>query len=242
MSIPKIIHYCWFGKKPKGKLIEECIESWKQYLPGYKLVEWNEDTYSSDSFFFNECLAQKKYAFASDYVRFDVLKKQGGIYMDTDMLLLKSLDPLLKDDCFFGYEYENIISCGVIGAIAGEPFIANIQQTLAGVNNMAFFENYTIVKQVNELFAKWKSERSHQLPVIHPIDYFYPYPFAAGGDPMSYKTNNTIAIHLWNASWFNDYNKALLLFSQGKKAAARKLFCKSLLRHPQYIRFAGKFF
>ena len=91
-KIPHIIHYCWFGRNPKSELVLNCIESWKKYLPGYEIREWNEDNYDVTQVnFVKEAYENQKWAFVSDYVRFDVLYQFGGIYFDTDVELLKPI-------------------------------------------------------------------------------------------------------------------------------------------------------
>ena len=241
MAIPKFIHYCWFGGKPKGKLVDECLESWKKILPHFEIKEWNESNYSSDSFFFNECISKNKFAFASDYARFDILYKLGGIYMDTDMLVLNPLNNLLNNDCFFGYETENNISCGIIGSVVGDTFISIILNELNNVMSNTYFNNYTIVQLVNKLYRNLNNSISESKIAIYPIEYFYPYPYGADGNPLSYKSKNTYAIHLWSASWMNDYQRSQLLLAQGKKKEARQLFIKLLFSKPHYLRFISKY-
>ena len=94
--IPKIIHYCWFGKNPLPPLVEKCIASWKLYCPDYEIICWNEERYDIHQCEFTEQAYQAgKWAFVADYVRLDVLVKYGGIYLDTDVELLKPIDYLL---------------------------------------------------------------------------------------------------------------------------------------------------
>ena len=91
--IPKIIHYCWFGKNPKNNLILRCIESWKKFCPNYKFVEWNESNFDVNSnLYTKQAYENKKWAFVSDYVRLYALYNYGGIYLDTDCEILQSLD------------------------------------------------------------------------------------------------------------------------------------------------------
>jgi hypothetical protein len=241
MSIPKVIHYCWFGKKPKSQLILTCIQTWKEVLSDYEIIEWNESNYRSESFFFNECMSQKKYAFASDYARFDVLSKHGGIYLDTDMLFIKGMDEVLLQQCFFGYEDDRHVSCGIIGAIPRHPFITSVMKVLDAVDSNLFFNSYTIVKVVNDCYNSVRETNKDILPTVYQVDFFYPYPYAAAGEPLSYKTSNTIAVHLWNATWFNDFSRSELLYSQGKKAEGRKLYLKSLITQPKNLRFLGRY-
>ena len=101
MSIPKIIHYCWFGGGPINPESRKCIESWKKYCPDYKIIEWNEQNFEiSQNRYAQQAYEAKKYAFVSDYVRLAVLYRYGGIYLDTDVELVRPLDELLEHKGF----------------------------------------------------------------------------------------------------------------------------------------------
>lgn len=122
--IPKIIHYCWFGGNPKPELVKKCIESWKQFCPEYEIIEWNESNFDIHcDVFVEEAYQSKKWAFVSDYVRAYVLLNQGGIYLDTDMELLQSLDALLANTFFAGYEANDTIATCIIGSVKGAEII-----------------------------------------------------------------------------------------------------------------------
>ena len=109
--IPKIIHYCWFGRGEKSKLAQKCIDSWKKYCPDYEIIEWNEDNFNIEmNGYTRMCYNQKKYAFLSDYVRLLVVEQYGGIYFDLDVELVKSLDDLLKHEAFFGFETDEYVA------------------------------------------------------------------------------------------------------------------------------------
>ena len=96
MSIPKVIHYCWFGKGEMPALAEKCIKSWKKYCPEYKIVCHNEDNFDIDrNRYAKEAYMCGKWAFVSDYARLKVLYDEGGIYLDTDVELIKPLDELI---------------------------------------------------------------------------------------------------------------------------------------------------
>lgn len=127
--IPKIIHYCWFGRGPKPELALKCIESWKRWCPDYEIVEWNEDNFDIDSNkYVKEAYETKKYAFVTDYVRLYAMYTVGGIYMDTDVMVLKSLDVYLKHDAFSGFETKNKISTGIMASIKGQIIIGNLMK------------------------------------------------------------------------------------------------------------------
>ena len=105
--IPKIIHYCWFGRNPLPPLAEKCIASWKKYLPDYEIKEWNEDNFDVNIIPYTaEAYAQKKYAFVSDYARFWILYKYGGLYFDTDVEVIRPLDDIIARGPFMGCETD----------------------------------------------------------------------------------------------------------------------------------------
>lgn len=115
-TIPKTIHYCWFGKNDLPPLVKKCIKSWHKYLPDYEFKLWDEQSFDiTSNKWCQEAYKQKKYAFVADYVRLKVLYEQGGIYLDTDIQLYKSLNPFLSNEAFMGFERDEILSMGVMG-------------------------------------------------------------------------------------------------------------------------------
>ena len=111
--IPKIIHYCWFGKGQYPEIVKKCIKSWETYCSGYELKLWNEDNYDvTKSRYMKEAYENKKWAFVSDYARLDIVYREGGIYLDTDVELVKALDDLLDCKCFFASD-----GCGINSGI-----------------------------------------------------------------------------------------------------------------------------
>lgn len=103
--IPKIIHYCWFGRGPLPELAQKCIASWKKYLPDYEIKEWNEDNFDVNIIPYTaEAYQAKKYAFVSDYARFWILYKYGGIYFDTDVEVIRPIDDIVERGNFMGFE------------------------------------------------------------------------------------------------------------------------------------------
>lgn len=133
MPIPKIIHYCWFGRNKKSELIEKCMESWSRILPDYEIIEWNEDNFDVNICrYTKEAYERKKWAFVSDYARLYALYNYGGLYFDTDVEVLKPLDAFLHHDFFSGFESKDSpITPAVIGAAKGNDLIKQLLDNYA---------------------------------------------------------------------------------------------------------------
>ena len=117
---PKTIHYCWFGRGEMPKLAKKCIKSWKKYCADYEIKEWNEDNFDLDLYpYAREAYDNRKFAFVTDVVRLYALYHEGGVYMDTDVEVLKPLDPFLKHTAFSGFESETDVSTGIMASIKG---------------------------------------------------------------------------------------------------------------------------
>lgn len=213
MSIPKVIHYCWFGNKKKPQLIEDCISSWRKYLSDYEIIEWNEANTNLSHPFLKIAYKLKKWAFVSDFVRLKILYESGGVYLDTDMLIIKSLDNFLEDNCFFGSENDRHISAGIIGVSKNHPFINEclLKYEDLNFNNESNWEEICIPRIITQVFREkhgsdliFNKKVEVSEIVIYPSSYFYPLNFKNREDIKNYKNYlklNTHAIHLWNASW-----------------------------------------
>lgn len=212
-NIPKIIHYCWFGGKSKPKLIRDCINSWKKYLPEYEIVEWNEKTSDLTHPFVKKAYHLKKWAFVADYIRLDVIYKKGGIYLDTDMMVVKSLNSLLENRCFFGAEDSTYINAAIIGALPKNEFIREclMHYDLLDLTNSSNLGEITIPRLITAKFNEVSSNSlffdkiiSYQDVIIYPSKYFYSFPFENKQDLKNYKNyidNESFAVHLWHSSW-----------------------------------------
>jgi mannosyltransferase OCH1-like enzyme len=122
--IPKKIHYVWFGGKPKPPMILDTIESWRRVLPDYEIIGWTEKNYNIEADPWMKSMHdQGKYAFASDYARLHILQEHGGIYLDTDVELMKPFDDFLDEEMFWGFEYDCYLATCVIGSTPGHPLI-----------------------------------------------------------------------------------------------------------------------
>ncbi len=229
-SIPKTIHYCWFGKNPKPKLVQECIASWKKHLPGFSIKEWNESNYDvSKHPFTARMYKEKKWAFVSDYARLEILSSHGGIYLDTDMEIVKDISPLLSCELLLGKETNETISAGMIGAIPHHPYIVACKEKYNNVHATP----PTIPRLITGVYNDMK-ERLTNTIVCEPIA-FYPYsPETIASYKKSDLTPGTYGVHLWNYSWghpalrflnqFSLYHASKrLLTALGLKSAIKKL-------------------
>ena len=147
MSIPKIIHYCWFGGGPISPESRKCMESWKKYCPDYKIMAWTEQNFDiSANRYAQQAYAAKKYAFVSDYARLVVLYRYGGIYLDTDVELVRPLDELLEHKGFIGMEhsvpspYGRTLLVNTGSGVGAEPGCEMIGKMLAGYRNASFLQ------------------------------------------------------------------------------------------------------
>lgn len=209
--IPKIIHYCWFGPKTFSRTVRKCIATWHKHLSDYEFCFWNEDSCAAyavahnlsnpmDHPFVKGAYAAKKYAFVADYVRFWALYHCGGVYLDTDMYVLKDIDDLLWVDFFAAWETQqrDVVSCGIIGSVNRGMCVQDI---LAKYDELEFDETqlskYVVPRLVTPIALQYVEAK------IYPYDYFYPLPYNERfvWRKMKYNTANTYAVHLWDISW-----------------------------------------
>lgn len=123
--IPKIIHYCWFGRGEKPELAKKCIDSWQRLCPDFEIREWNEDNCDYLAMpFMAEAYAAKKYAFVSDVMRLLVLEQYGGVYFDTDVEVVRDIAPLMDDEGFIGFENDQYVASGLtIASVPHHPVV-----------------------------------------------------------------------------------------------------------------------
>ena len=207
----KTIHYCWFGKTEKPKIIQKCINSWKKHFPDYEIHEWNEDNFDVNcNIYVRQAYEAKKYAFVSDYVRFYALEKYGGIYFDTDVEVIKSFGDLLKDEAFAGFETDEYIAPGLVLYVK-EPNNEIISQTRKWYDGARFLDEkgeriklnvcniFTNVLKDYGFVPNGKLQNCGGM-ILYPKDYFCPFDDATG---KLNKTKNTYAIHWYAKSWMS---------------------------------------
>ena len=214
--IPKVIHYCWFGRNPLPTSAQKCIASWRRYLPDYEIKEWNEDNFDVNIIpYTRQAYEAKKYAFVSDYARFWILYHEGGLYFDTDVEVIKSLDDIIKRGPFMGVEQgafmdgKPMVAPGLgLGVEAGHPFYEKMLHVYTGLeyrNPDGSFDNTTIVSYTTrELYAHGMVASENLQNVdgiwIYPADYFCPMDSTTG---ITSITERTVSIHHYDCSWMD---------------------------------------
>lgn len=213
MMIPKTIHYIWLGRATKPALITDCINSWHAHLNDYKIIEWNED--NLDSIILNnlqvkKALALKNYAYASDIIRVYLLKKFGGIYLDTDIEIVKTFDDLLSYDLFIGYESKYWFGSAVIGSVANHPVLELIFMRYQSTSNIKFSTNpltvHAFSAAITYLYNYKMNGKTNLFNKMYFLSeqHFYPINYMTG---KRNTTNNTYTIHYYGNSWHNDQQK-----------------------------------
>ncbi|MFN1807398.1 glycosyltransferase [Clostridioides difficile] len=207
------MHYVWFGG-PKGNIENICINSWKEKLPEYEIVEWNEKNFDIEkeikgNKFLEECYKRKLWAFISDYTRIKVLYEQGGVYMDTDMQILKDITPLLENNRLVcGYEDDReYINGAIIGVEKGHPFLKDLLEYYEKeVLTSSLFTIPKIMTHLMEKNYKKIDPNNYEEGIrVYDKEYFYPFGFKEDFTPECI-TENTFGIHWWGKSWAKKRN------------------------------------
>ncbi len=206
--IPKIIHYCWFGYHKKPRLIQKCIASWKKYMPDWEIREWNEENYDvRKNDYIEKAYEEKKWAFVVDYARFDILNQYGGVFLDTDVELLRPIpEEILENEAFTGFENPGRVNPGLVyGSVPEQKIVKEI---------MAEYENKTFGNRIegrtenivdvvsgillkNGLMVNGEFQMAEKV-AIYPRDYFCCFNF----ETQAFETTeNTVSVHHYFASW-----------------------------------------
>lgn len=221
--IPKVIHYCWFGRKPIPAEYQSYIKSWKKYLPDYEIKEWNEDNYDVNCIpFSKEAYGVKKFAYVSDYARLKVLYENGGVYFDTDVEVIRSMDDLMANGAWMGIEKHTSTPDMDDQVALGLGFAVEVHSPII-MEVMAFYENTHYIfpdghiEQIPIVPIVTNVLRKHSMPAnidkptlvegitIYPWDYFCPQ------EGFQYNkiecTENTYTIHHYSATWMSKCDK-----------------------------------
>ena len=216
--IPKTIHYCWFGFGEKPEIVKKCIKSWREQLQDYNIVEWNESNFDINMLeYTKQAYKERKYAFVADFARLWVLQKYGGIYLDTDVEVLKSLDCFLTNEMFCGFESSNGVNPGLIlGAKKEHPLFDELMHFYK--NNNFIDENgtinsYTTVQNMTDVLIRHglilNCDMMQKLDaiIIYPRITFCPGKSARDSNTYS---KETYTAHHYLASWMSPERKIRL--------------------------------
>ena len=217
--IPKIIHYCWFGRNPLPESAVKCINSWKKFFPDYEIKEWNEDNFDVNIIpYTQEAYEAKKYAFVSDYARMWILYHYGGLYFDTDVEVIKSMDDIVARGSFMGIEVEAkrgeypLVAPGL--GLGAEPKMELYKDILDYYAPLHFLSEdgslnqVTVVKHVTNVLAENGLKQTNELQDvagvwIYPREYFNPLDDNTGKLVI---TENTRSIHWYTKTWLKKQN------------------------------------
>ena len=246
-KIPKKIHYCWFGNNPLPEDQKKYIETWKKYCPDYEIKEWNEKTFDINSNkYVKEAYEARKFAFVSDYVRLYAIYKEGGIYMDTDVEVLKPLDKFLENKAFTGFENEKDIVTGTMGGQKGSKWIKLL---LEDYDNISFYKEngeMDLTTNVERIVNKTKQNYNVVLKssyqnigdlTLYPFDYFCAKDWQTG---QVKATENTHTIHHFKGSWHTDEEKKFVEI--GRKLSLKYGKEKGEKKYIMFVRIYNLFF
>ena len=244
--IPKIINYCWFGGNPLPETAEKCIKSWNKNFPDYEIKEWNESNFDLNCCdYIKEAYEAKKWAFVSDYARFWILYRYGGLYFDTDVEVIKPMDDLIGNGAFMGCEQtldivkKDSLSINPGLGLATMPGLGLYKEILEYYNGIHFTINAngiydTVVEHISGIFKNHGFEGSGKIEevediLIYPPDYFCPMNYRTGKVNI---TENTYTIHWYSASWQSGYGrfKTKIQYLIGERATSWIIEMKEIFR------------
>ena len=215
--IPKILHYCWFGGTELPELEASCVATWNDVMPDYEIRRWDESNFDVNSCaFVHEAYEQKMFAFVSDYARYVILRDNGGIFLDTDVKLLKPFDDLLSNNGFCGYMQDNEhVNPGLV--LACKPQLSLFSEVVSRYESLHFSQSENRINPLSSprVLTKLLTERyglkcdgSYQELdggfIVYPSEYFDPLDSHTGVENV---TNNTYSVHLYSGTWLSPAKK-----------------------------------
>lgn len=236
--IPRIIHYCWFGGNPLPDDAKKCISSWKKYFPDYEITEWNETNFDLEICdYVKEAYQAKKWAFVSDYARFWILYKYGGLYFDTDVEIIKSMDDLIPKGPFMGEEAglsDNNSECNPGLGLAAAPGLGLYKEILDYYSTQHFLNQdgsinqETVVTRTSNILKRHGFKGNGSIECIdgvyiYPPEYFCPMNYTTGKTTI---TENTRSIHHYSATWHSGLEELIIKIercSKGKNSLEYKI-------------------
>ena len=211
--IPKKIHYCWFGGNPLPELAQKCIASWKKYCPDYEIIEWNESNFDLNCCaYVKEAYEAKKWAFVSDVARLYALVNYGGIYMDTDVEVIRPIDDLLQYEAVSGFEAKDRIQTGLMACREGQLLFVELLHDYDRahfVKEDGTYDTTTNVTRITNTCLKYGLQLNNTLQTIKgftllPYDYLCP---KNSSTKVLTITKNTLVIHHFDGSWLPEVDR-----------------------------------
>ena len=213
-KIPKKIHYCWFGNGEMADKDKKCIESWHKFCPDYEIIKWDESNYDiSKNKYMQQAYNEKKWGFVPDFARLDIIYNEGGIYLDTDVEVIRNIDELLVNEAFMGFESGKYVNPGSgFGAIKK---CKEIKELLKIYNNIDFYNSDGSINLTPSPILHTKFlinqglKANNEMQIInglkiYPTEYFSPMDYETG---IINKTEKTYSIHRYNMSWVDENKK-----------------------------------
>ena len=231
--IPKRVHYCWFGSSPKSPLNERCIESWRKVMPEYQIKEWNETNSPLDGAYARAAYAGGLWSKLSNYIRLYALYEEGGIYLDTDVEVIRDFSPLLNKECFVGFQQKeknpDWVNNAVLGARPEHPFLKScMNMTEEAFRRKGVFYRSPVV--TTAVLREWGLRdyglQEIQGVTVYPTEYFYPYPWHGRFSPDCIG-EDTYCIHYWEGTWLKKGDHKALSPFRIMKRAVRALLPRS---------------
>jgi mannosyltransferase OCH1-like enzyme len=249
--IPKTIHYVWVGAGELPDTMRQYVEGWRRLNPNFEVKEWNERNIDFSHPFIQAAYASHSWASVADFVRIDILKKFGGIYLDADVELIRSLDNLINDECFLGFQlrerHSDWVANTVIGAIPNQNFIVEVHNCFDGMVGWRNWESETGPRLITKLLVNNGLETYSDNTLLpngvrlYGSKYFYPYSWLESYSPECISTE-TVALHHWDYSWRRgkDFWKRLRRDSRRSMAAlAPALLCSYERKHNERARWGS---
>lgn len=199
-EIPRIIHYVWVGGKEKPNDIKRCMKTWNKHLKCYKIIEWNESNFDIDSHpFVKAAYAAKKWAYVSDYIRMYAIYNYGGIYLDTDVLVLDNFDNFLSNEAFVGYENPDFPFTAVFGAKKAHPFIKRILDYYDNLDSYSFnFNDNNTISISDILINEYGCKKGNINQLLKDGIVVYP------DNILCNPSINSTAIHIFTGTWLDN--------------------------------------
>ncbi len=218
--IPKVIHYCWFGGGKLPELAVHCMASWKKYCPDYQIIRWDESNFDLEyNQYVKDAYKAKKWSLLTDVVRLKVIYDYGGIYLDTDVEIIRPFDDLLQNKAFMGIESTGGINTG--SGYGAEKGLSLLKELLNGFESTTFCDTepaiFSIMQKTMQRKGYIFNNKIQMIDnvTIYPMDYFAPVNLSTR---KLHITLNTYSIHHYSGSWIDKDKK--------KSIAFRRMCCK----------------